>query len=551
MSTYLSIRKRPAGGLSFYAVTNVWNKNKKLQEKKQEYIGSCTAKGYKFNEKALRFENILDGTEHQSAFADWLDTMKEDPEGKELVSISEIGHSRSILVGLHLLLGKLAADCGLGPLLSRHFEEQLSGRMLALAYFCAVHNRRPLHDFCLWSTMHKLPCGPMSEFDLNKTLQTFPIERIPGFLDEWFLMNTKEDLICAQISPMNSIHRNNEEIPIAHLQGMTYRDPGKGMLLINAKTQIPCWWRLLSFDSSDIKTINEIRIRLDGIRSEANIVLDRSFATYDNIMYLIQNGVSFTIGLPIENFPTFQQEINGFLRHDAFERQEQTLEIYNRDEILKTKAISTEHWFHGRRVYVHYYFIKAYHQRAAELLKERLKRVEEKLEHQSPINDPYEKKLAQQCFVVRITSADGRIVKPVPAVINQMLKTIAGYFAVMSSEFSDPLKALRAYKIREGLEDRLDDLQNEKDFYRLKVYERRREICRAFIQFLAEILRCKVLSSLHEWENRPAEIKSVTELLTRAAQVRQISIHGHRPFYESIDATQKAILRHFGVDLTK
>ena len=60
--TYLSKRKRNDHSLNFYAVTNIWNPEKKRQDKKQVFIGTFLNGHCRFNEKAIEYADLFKST---------------------------------------------------------------------------------------------------------------------------------------------------------------------------------------------------------------------------------------------------------------------------------------------------------------------------------------------------------------------------------------------------------------------------------------------------------------------------------------------------------
>ena len=60
-----------------------------------------------------------------------------------------------------------------------------------------------------------------------------------------------------------------------------------------------------------------------------------------------------------------------------------------------------------------------------------------------------------------------------------------GYFAILSSQFKDPTKAMIACELRYTTENFFSDLQNDEDRYRLDVYTPHNLYVRVFVQFVA------------------------------------------------------------------
>ncbi len=551
MSTYLSVRKRVAGGVSFYAVTNYWNSVKKVQEKKQVYIGAISKKGASFNQRAMEYAPLFRNTEYDSLYWEWRNSRSVLQNSDFLVPLKQVEKENSIHVGISLLLNKVTKELRLDHYLAESFGVPLTEKILALAYYCACHVRNPLFECIFWSEDQRLPGGsPLTGEIINKTLQSISPNAIQTFLKSWSESQTKTDLLSIETHPVNSVHRNNEEIALGMFHDLNSLIPPRILVTMKRVSQIPIRYQIIPTEEPDFTTINNIvNILQEQGLTPPKIVLGRSFASWDNIRYLLRNKIKFTMGVSLDIFPAYQAEIDSLKNTNGFAKPESTVELYNRDEILKTQTVTRVHQLEGQTVYLHYYYVDEYRRRAMAQLKDRLERVKMRLEKGYPLLGPAEQKLSDNYFTVRITSNNERIVKLKTAAIDGAFKSAAGYFAVMSNQLKKPDDALKAYKIREGFEDRMDDLKNEEDFYRFKVYSFDIERSRIFIQFISQVLRLFILHRLHNWKNKPEKIHSLTELLWIISSLRKIDIKGHEPFFEEPNETQKAILEEFGISL--
>ncbi len=549
MSTYLSIRNRPVGGVSFYAVTNIWNPVRKVQDKKQVYLGSFSDKGYKFNQRALEYAPLFKGTEHESGYWSWRSQQSDSTEVEVLVPRRNIQRGTSTYVGNSVLLGAVAKELKLDQLLAQTFGTPLAQNILAIAYYCASHVRNPLIESVGWSEHQRLPGDvKLSVSSIDKTLQSISERSINKFMMLWQKAHPSAVPLAVEIKPVNSYHRNNEEIALGMFKYLNTLQPYRLLVTLDRKTHTPINYELISTDEPDVTTINNI---LDVLHRQnngsADIVLGRDFSVFRNVRYLLRNKIRFTSVVAFENFPNSQIEIDQLKKSGEFDKNSKQLEIFQRDEILKVQAVTKVHNLEGTTVYLHYYYIDEYRKRTAAQLKDRLARVQRRLEKGLALLNDYDQMLANEFFTVKISAHHGRTVKQKSAQLDETIKNTTGYFALMSNCLSDPADALKAYKAREGLEDRFDDQKQEEDFYRLNMYSFNAEQARNFIQLVAQMMRFYILNKLHNWKNKPEKIHSVTEIIRTMELLREISIRGHNPFLEQPDETQQAILSEFGI----
>ncbi len=549
MSTYLSVRKRPAGGFSFYAVTNFWNAPRKVLEKEQVYIGALLDKGYKFNQRAREYAPLFKGTEHEEAFWAWINEQG-NPEGSDImVPRYQIENESSEYIGLSLLLDKVVKETGLDQVLVQAYGQSLADRILSLAYYCASQIRRSFFESVAWGRDQRLPGGTVLSLDvINRTLQSMDRSSADTFFALWKKKHLGIDPLYLSLKPIDSYHRNNEEVALGMFRYLESLKPPRALATIDRATHTPVGYRLLPTEEPDITTINNIlSLFSDWGASPGNVVFDKDFSRYQNIRYLLKNKVNFIMGVSFNNLPTYRMEIDTLKSREGFTKYDQMLEIFQRDEILKTQAVTKVHQLEGHTVYLHYYYIGEYRKRTAARFKDRVDRVQKKLEQGMLLHNTDDQKLADKYFSVQVSSEDGRTVRQKQAIINRKIQDSTGYFAVMSNYLKDPGDVLKAYKIREGFEDRFDDLKREEDFYRLNIYSYEIERARIIIQFVAQIIRLYMLDKLHRWEDKPAKIQSLTEMLWIISPLKRIEISGHEPFYQAADNVQQAILDRFEI----
>ena len=73
---------------------------------------------------------------------------------------------------------------------------------------------------------------------------------------------------------------------------------------------------------------------------------------------------------------------------------------------------------------------------------------------------------------------------------------------------------------------------------------------RLFVQFLAEILRCRILCLMQRGLSLPAKIKTVTDLLWEVKSIRWMKIANHPGFYKRPTKKQKIILDALNIGLS-
>ena len=552
-STYLSKRKRNDGDLNFYAVTNVWNPEKKRQDKIQVFIGSFIKRHCRFNEKALQFADLFKGTEFERSYWLWHEAYQAESKNIPVVSQDKLLDAEVKNAGLDLLLSHVAHELSLDTLLMKVFGDNLAKKILSLAYYCAFNGREPLSRLSIWFEDQLLPWKHgFSPGEIEKTLVEIKASDILKFQQAWMKRFGRDDRLSLDITSVSSYsqkslpdvtrgyNRDRENLPQINL-----------LMMVSQQSRLPVWFEQLPGAIADITTIKDtIRLLKELDDSPRSIVFDRGFADHDNIACLMDNHVRFTMGVPLWRFSEVRQAIAKAKEQHQFSSPSGTLSLFDSDGTYQTQAVSLLKNFNGHRLYLHLYYTDFYHTQNNIILMQDLKRIEDMLQSGQTLKNPEDIALAEKCFTVKKTPVRGIRVKENLKAIDELRNSDAGYFAIYSTEFKEAEQALWAYKLRDGIEKRFDDLKNEEDVHRIRVHSVHNLQSRLLVQFVAEILRCKILSVLQSTHSKSLnKVQTVTDVLWSVASLRRVHVEGHRPFYKRPTKIQREIFTLFGIPM--
>jgi len=555
MDFRLSVRSRRTGYV-FYASKKVWNPEKKKQDNEQIYLGSLTQGRCRFNEKAKNHANLFRGTRYEQEYWLWRENedLREDGAPIDTIPVQKIVEAEVKYAGVALLLDKIVKDLGLESKLNAVFGEAKAAKILSVAYFCATGSRAPLGRSQHWLEDHVTPWdSTLTDSQISELLGTITASDILKFQSLWLKTFSKEDHLCFDITSISSYgtripdvvrgyNRDREKLPQINL-----------LMLVSQQSRLPVWYQQMPGAISDMNTVRDaIKILKSIGGSPESFVLDRGFACPANIDALMDNHVKFTMGLPLWNFKAVREEIEKAFDANEFCDPQGTLDMFDDQDIMNTQAITRLRKINGHRAYLHLYYTDFYRARDNADLMDNLRRISEDLKAGKELSSQADIDLAQTCFTVTKTPKRGIRVTPNNEAIGALRnKCDAGFFAILSTQFKSAQDALRVYKLRDSVEKRFDDLKNEEDAFRLRVHSPRSMQGRLFIQFIAQILRCRILSALQDSpkKERPTRIKSVSDLLWAMDSVRRYCVVGHRPFYARATKLQREILDFFRVPL--
>lgn len=549
---YLSKRKRNDHSINFYAVTNIWNPEKKRQDKKQVFIGSLINGRCRFSEKATEYADLFRGSEYEHAYWLWRESLQAEQQQDTVVRQQALVDAEIKNAGLDLLLSHIAQSLKLDHLLNDVFGDSLAQRILSLAYYCAFDGRQPLSRMNIWFDDQYLPWkNGFSLGMIEKTLMEITASDILAFQQAWMKQVPRNDRLSLDITSVSSYCRNIADVARGYNRDRENLPQINLLMLVSQTTRLPLWFEQLPGAIADITTVKDtVKLLKQLDDTPRSIVFDRGFASQENIACLMDNHVKFTMGVPLWRFEDVRKEIAQAREQKLFNAPSSTLSLFDTNSIYQSQGVTLLKKLNGHRVYLHLYYTDFYHAQNNLVLMQDLSRIEQMLKSGEELKLPSDIALAQKCFIVKKTPVRGIRVTANLDAIEQLRNSDAGYFAIYSTEFKDAEQAMWAYKLRDGIEKRFDDLKNEEDMHRIRVHSTHNLQSRLFIQFIAQILRCSILRKLQSTEAKSlSKVQSVTDVLWNVASLRRVHVQGHRPFYKRPTKIQREIFTLFGIPM--
>lgn len=549
---YLSKRKRNDHSINFYAVTNIWNPEKKRQDKKQVFIGSLINGRCRFSEKATEYADLFRGSEYEHAYWLWRESLQAEQQQDTVVRQQALVDAEIKNAGLDLLLSHIAQSLKLDHLLNDVFGDSLAQRILSLAYYCAFDGCQPLSRMNIWFDDQYLPWkNGFSLGMIEKTLMEITASDILAFQQAWMKQVPRNDRLSLDITSVSSYCRNIADVARGYNRDHENLPQINLLMLVSQTTRLPLWFEQLPGAIADITTVKDtVKLLKQLDDTPRSIVFDRGFASQENIACLMDNHVKFTMGVPLWRFEDVRKEIAQAREQKLFNAPSSTLSLFDTNSIYQSQGVTLLKKLNGHRVYLHLYYTDFYHAQNNLVLMQDLSRIEQMLKSGEELKLPSDIALAQKCFIVKKTPVRGIRVTANLDAIEQLRNSDAGYFAIYSTEFKDAEQAMWAYKLRDGIEKRFDDLKNEEDMHRIRVHSTHNLQSRLFIQFIAQILRCSILRKLQSTEAKSlSKVQSVTDVLWNVASLRRVHVQGRRPFYKRPTKIQREIFTLFGIPM--
>ena len=131
--------------------------------------------------------------------------------------------------------------------------------------------------------------------------------------------------------------------------------------------------------------------------------------------------------------------------------------------------------------------------------------------------------------------------------VNQYIKRYAGFQALLSTRFKDPLEALQVYRDKDIVEKCFDDLKNSLDMKRLRMHSIETVDGRLFVQFIALIFMSALRKEMRA--TKLIEKYTVRELLLEMDPLTKIRYAGkYGQMLTEITKPQRDILKALNIE---
>lgn len=392
--------------------------------------------------------------------------------------------------GATYLLDVLGQRLGLVSDLKQCFPQSYT-QIISLAYYLILEADSPLSRFSKWSSLHQHPYG-----------QDIPSQRS----SEIFASITEEDryrffrLQAARraeleywaydITSVSSYSECLKQIRYGFNKEQDHLAQLNLALVFGQESSLPFYYRKLPGNVTDVKTVRNMLADMDFLSlKKVHLVMDRGFYSTDNINELYKGHHKFLIGAKLslklvkEQLDSVRHALREWSNycesHEVFALCVPVTWDYTRKRPYKGDTIRE-----GRRMYLHLYFNS---ERAAEdeqRLTRRLLALQKELK--SGERKPENARLYDKYFEIHEMPARGIKVIARQEAIDETRKNY-GYFALISNEIKDPVKALDIYRNKDLVEKAFGNLKERLSMRRLLVSSEHSLDGKLFVQFVALI----------------------------------------------------------------
>lgn len=463
------VTNKKYGTTYVYESTNYWDKEKQQSRSKRVCIGKLNDEGKLVPSKRLNNPSLM------------------LPAKCGPVPATEAKHH---FYGAVYLFNAIGEKLKITEDLKRCFPDTYK-QILSIAYYLILEDRNALSRFSKWEKTHKHPYGKSIPSQRSSELFSSITE---GSKEQFFHLQGKhrsENEYWAYDT--TSISSYSEKLTQVRYGNNKDHDPLAQInlaLLFGQESNLPFYYRKLPGNITDVKTLKNLLADMDYLGfKKVKLVMDRGFYSEANVNALYQSHLKFLLATKV-SLNYVQKELD-ILRdtirtrenyNSTYQLHSHTALIdwdYSQDRPYKGDTIKEK-----RRLYLHIYL-----------------NGEKALEHQHRFNamldgledelisgkrKPENEKKYQQYFDITTTPVRGVKIQVKQVAINKAEKDY-GFFALISNEIKDPIKALEIYRNKDLVEKAFGNLKERLNMRRTTVSSDSALEGKLFVQFVALI----------------------------------------------------------------
>ena len=450
--------------------------------------------------------------------------------------------------GATWLLDKIGEKLGLADDLRACFPDDYR-RLLSIAYFLILGDNRALMYFKYWAENHVHPCNEdITSQDSSRLFASITEKGIRNFARLQGKRRLEKEYWAYDSTSISSYSEMLKQVKYGKNKESDNLPQINLLLLFGEKSGLPFYYRKLSGNIPDVKTVNTLVKELDILGyGKVKFVMDRGFYSKTNIDQLYQHHHKFIVAVSTglsfvrKRMDEVRESIRDYGCHDSsygIGASTQTIEWeYSQERPYKQDVISG-----GRRMYLHVYYNV---QKAADEeleLNARLDNLREELVSGHRI-DRHEKAY-EKFFEVHETPKRGVSVKVREDAIREARRE-HGFFALISNEVKDPIVALSTYRSKDVVEKAFGNLKERLNCRRLLTSSDASTRGKLFVEFIALIFLSYINRKMQE--NGLYKEYTMEKLLLELESIQSICEPGRAPIVCEVLEKQRKIYEAMGV----
>lgn len=457
-------------------------------------------------------------------------------------------------IGTYVVLHKIIQDCKLKEILDEYMDEKDTGFLLDLACYSIIEENNAGQYYPDYAYEHALFTPDMKIYTDSKVsdfLHGLKPEQSVGFLNSWNKSKNKRQKIYLSY---DSTNKNCQAGDIDLVEyGNAKVDAGLPIfnysVACDSANREPLFYELYPGSLNDVSQLICMIDKVQGYGyRNIGFILDRGYFSKKNLAYMDQNGYSFLI--MVKGMKDF---IRGIIEENQGDFENSRGRYIDRYDVYGTtvKRFLCEGDTKKRNFHIYYSDGKAYSEKQE--IKQRIRRLKKYLD--SCVGKecvPFGPEI-RKYFHLNYEK-DGKTLKLAEENTSAVEKelSLAGYFAIVSSDNMTAREAIELYKSRDASEKLFRSDKSYLGNKSMRVHSDEALSSKVFIQFIALILRSRIYTALKEKSEKMLKkpnyltVSAALKELEKIVMIRQLD--GVYRLDHAVTATQKIILDAFGLN---
>lgn len=403
--------------------------------------------------------------------------------------------------GATYLFDSIGEKLGITADLKKCFPDTFK-QILSTAYYLILEDKNPLSRFPRWAATHRHPFGKTIPSQRSSELfasistelreQFFRLQGKRRVANEYWVYDTTSISSYSKcLSQVRyGVNKDHERLPQINLA-----------MLFGEESNLPFYYRKLAGNITDVKTVRNLLADIDFLGfDKIKLVMDRGFYSEANINDLYKNHLKFLIATKT-SLKLVQKELdrkrdsmrtwtNYNRKYDLYASSSSIAWEYSQDRPYKGDRLQGQ-----RRMYLHLYFNSEKAVADEKNLSNLLCALQEELENGK--TDPEHTNQYDKYFEVKTTPMRGTKAIAKQDAIDDAKKNY-GFFALLSNEVKDPIKALEIYRNKDLVEKAFGNLKERLSFNRTEVSSDLSLDGKLFVEFIALIYLSHIKRQMQE-----------------------------------------------------
>ena len=390
--------------------------------------------------------------------------------------------------GATYLLDQIGEVTGLAADLKACFPKTYR-QVMSVAYYLVTEDDAPMSRFKRWGRLHRHPYGKdMPSQRISELFQSITEDDKARFFRLQGKRRAGQEFWAYDITSISSYSETLRQVRYGKNKEGDRLPQINLALLFGEDSGLPFYYRKLSGNIPDVKTVGELVRELDALGYEkARLVMDRGFYSAGNVNGLYKGHYKFLMSAPttLACAKDFIREVGGCKDDYGHYSSEYGLYVFSKTiswDYEQRRPYKGDTIREGRRMYLHLYFNPEKRLNDALAFNRRMDRLKEEILSGKRVAE-HEKDYGRY-FIVKETPVRGITVTCRQEAMDEARERY-GFFVLISNEVKDPIAALRLYRARDVVEKAFGNLKDRLSLRRTLTSSESALEGKLFVEFVA------------------------------------------------------------------